>query len=356
MGQQTSRNEGNEKQLEQQREIKYIIDCLNHHKNNVYGVAHSVETQNSYVEELLQNMRRLERREKDGDIIEDDIEDKTDVKIHLKVTKNTRRLLGSIQCQSNSLQESFDALNQCIMDALHQFKQPDLGSSVDQKYSRKWIVYEDSPKQPIRDIREAFMEQAESLRTLQLSESTLSTHNKQLSKDNEFLRSQLQTFKSTIQVQIYYQSRGEMMSKVLDELKLLLASNTGKERNKVQFIDCLDKNDINPDIPLFVLCINASRIGTDVATTLQNLKGCEMENTALLIFHHKNEHALPTQTSNQVLAGPGFKALRGIYDLAFLTGKGMYDCEMNTRAVADIIGFICKVSGETGFNRDAMST
>ena len=72
----------------------------------------------------------------------------------------------------------------------------------------------------------------------------------------------------------------------------------------------------------------------------------EIENTALLIFHHKGEHALPNQTSDRVLTGPEFKTLRGIHDLAFLSDKGIYDCDMNSKGITTIIDFICRVTVE----------
>lgn len=61
---------------------------------------------------------------------------------------------------------------------------------------------------------------------------------------------------------------------------------------------------------------------------------------AVLIFHHKDVHALPKQTSSRVLTGPEFKSLGGIFDVAFLAEKGIYPCDMNTNAAVAIEHFI----------------
>ena len=61
---------------------------------------------------------------------------------------------------------------------------------------------------------------------------------------------------------------------------------------------------------------------------------------AVLIFHHKDVHALPSQASERVLTGPELRNLGGIFDLAFLSGKGMYVCDMNRVNFISLINFI----------------
>jgi hypothetical protein len=64
----------------------------------------------------------------------------------------------------------------------------------------------------------------------------------------------------------------------------------------------------------------------------------ESERTALLIFHHKNIHALPNQPSDRMLTSSEFKQLGCIVGLAFLTGKRIYSCVMNNEALSYIEG------------------
>ena len=61
---------------------------------------------------------------------------------------------------------------------------------------------------------------------------------------------------------------------------------------------------------------------------------------AILVFHHKDVHALPAQTSDRVLFGPEFYSIGGIFDMAFLADKGIYSCEMNDRNIVKVINFI----------------
>lgn len=76
----------------------------------------------------------------------------------------------------------------------------------------------------------------------------------------------------------------------------------------------------------------------------------DLEHCALLIFHHKHEYALPSESSDRILAAPEFKALCGIFDLAFLTEKGIYNCDLNSRAITAIVDFICKSTSSNTSN------
>jgi hypothetical protein len=64
-----------------------------------------------------------------------------------------------------------------------------------------------------------------------------------------------------------------MVSNIIDELRQMLVKQLNVERRKLQFIVCQNKDDVNPELPLFVLCINASRLGADVSSILQDLNG-----------------------------------------------------------------------------------
>jgi hypothetical protein len=61
---------------------------------------------------------------------------------------------------------------------------------------------------------------------------------------------------------------------------------------------------------------------------------------SILIFHHKDVHALPNQASERVLTESKFKDLGGIFDIGFLSGKGIYACDMNRAASIGIERFL----------------
>ncbi|XP_053392928.1 uncharacterized protein LOC128555220 [Mercenaria mercenaria] len=110
---------------------------------------------------------------------------------------------------------------------------------------------------------------------------------------------------------------------------------------KLAFTLCEHLSHIQANLSLLVLCFNISGIATDVTNTLKGIP--QSENTAVLIFHHKDEHALPNQSSDRVLVNPEFKTFGGIFDMAFLAGKGIYSCEMNTNALDGIVKFLTNV-------------
>jgi hypothetical protein len=80
-------------------------------------------------------------------------------------------------------------------------------------------------------------------------------------------------------------------------------------------------------------------------------------NVSVLIFHHKDIHALPNQSSELVLTGPVFKDLGGIFDIAFLSEKGIYDCTMNQESAVGIETFLTEtlVGKDVGYSQTPKS-
>ncbi|XP_060598670.1 girdin-like isoform X2 [Ruditapes philippinarum] len=169
----------------------------------------------------------------------------------------------------------------------------------------------------------------------------LTNENSRLIKENCDLDEELKMYKckKLVKVQLYYQRRGELITTVEEELTRILKQrieSTG--RFEIEFLKCMTASEVVPDLPLLLLCICASRIGTDAANTIQGLR--LTPKVSLLIFHHKDIHALPSQASYQVLTGGEYKTMSGIFDLAFLSGKGIYSCPLNDTSIAKIITFI----------------
>lgn len=95
-----------------------------------------------------------------------------------------------------------------------------------------------------------------------------------------------------------------------------------------------------PDVnfPLLVVCVNVSRIGADAKEALKGIP--KAKDVALLVFHHKEAHALPSQTSDKILTGADFSGLGSIIDLAFLSQRGIYECDMNTVGIERVASFL----------------
>ncbi|XP_045177148.2 nucleoprotein TPR-like [Mercenaria mercenaria] len=190
-------------------------------------------------------------------------------------------------------------------------------------------------------INHANSELKENMESAASTISSLKRSNTRLLEDKNNLKQELEKFKSkrVIQVQIYYTRRGGLITTVEEELICLLKSKMDQEgKLELEFIKRMNATDVNPNMPLLLLCICASRIGTDAANTIQGLN--ITSKMSLLIFHHKDEHALPNQASYQVLTGKEYTMLGGVCDFAFLTGKGIYTCPMNNASIEKIINFI----------------
>ncbi|KAL4237646.1 hypothetical protein ACF0H5_002360 [Mactra antiquata] len=106
--------------------------------------------------------------------------------------------------------------------------------------------------------------------------------------------------------------------------------------------------DIQKGKPLLLVCFNLSRLGTDALQTIKGLKGmADFGSSILLVFYHKDEHALPAQSSARVLVNPEFNSLKGIYDIACVTGRGVYPCDMNAKSKTSIMEFLNSFKNNT---------
>ena len=66
----------------------------------------------------------------------------------------------------------------------------------------------------------------------------------------------------------------------------------------------------------------------------------ESRTFAVVVLHHKELHALPRQPSAKLLIGSDYKHIGAIVDIAYLTTKGIYPCDMNERSLDILANFI----------------
>ncbi|XP_060072717.1 uncharacterized protein LOC132552556 [Ylistrum balloti] len=122
------------------------------------------------------------------------------------------------------------------------------------------------------------------------------------------------------------------------ELSHMLCSHWEALGIEAKVDKCEDPRTHPPSSPLIVLCMNASRLGTDVSNAIHNIR-CD-HSVAVVILHHKEIHALPSQQSEKLLVGGQYRDLGAIVDIAFLKSKGMYPCDMNEHALNKLTTFI----------------
>nr|XP_034323248.1 uncharacterized protein LOC117688820 [Crassostrea gigas] len=185
----------------------------------------------------------------------------------------------------------------------------------------------------------------DTIRKLKKENSELKT--KLREKEDEVANLQYKLNKSTrepVLVYMYASSMNERISNaVRSELQSILSQHVEATRDKkLEIVPLEDPKSVPANKPLIVLCINASRLGTDVEQALQ-LVTCSRSVTVAVI-HHKEYHALPPQASEKLLHSEKIRELYAVVDIAFLTNKGMYACDMNNKSLEKLTNFICEFS------------
>ncbi|KAL3883617.1 hypothetical protein ACJMK2_029862 [Sinanodonta woodiana] len=117
---------------------------------------------------------------------------------------------------------------------------------------------------------------------------------------------------STLAIQLYCAHKTDLTDYVMRELETKLRSQHGMI-SQVQ--RCQNISSIQSCIPLIVICLRSSRLGVDLSVAIAGLP--TGPNTAVLILHHKKQHALPTEPSNAFLKEDEFKNIGIIIDVAF---------------------------------------
>ncbi|XP_062604759.1 uncharacterized protein LOC134266554 isoform X2 [Saccostrea cucullata] len=130
-----------------------------------------------------------------------------------------------------------------------------------------------------------------------------------------------------------------MSSLILDGLMKELSGRLAVEKVDLVRRPFSGSTDLN--CPLLAICVNVSRIGTDAKEVLKGIpKTSNFKDVALLVFHHKEAHALPSQSSDKILTGADFSHLGTIIDFAFLSQRGIYECDMNMMGIERIASFL----------------
>ncbi|XP_060081611.1 myosin-J heavy chain-like [Ylistrum balloti] len=90
-----------------------------------------------------------------------------------------------------------------------------------------------------------------------------------------------------------------------------------------------------------VLCLNMSRVGTNIADTLKGMKADR--DVFVMVLHHTSKENLSslTPTSHRV-TGSEIRQLGGIFDMAFSGDGGLYECDLNNSAVEKIASILRK--------------
>ncbi|XP_053389417.1 interaptin-like isoform X2 [Mercenaria mercenaria] len=283
------------------------------------------QTQENEIKELKENQRALKQ------LLEISKRKETDfVKEKKEILSENKNL--------NDLNEQKDEENEKLRNSISSL-QTDI-DNLKSKYLDEWKA----EKETLVERTEEKDEQIETLqnKVVELTEN-VETERKtadDLRKEYEKVKEELENIKckKVLQVQLFYQRRGGLISEVEENLKEVLKMRLEDGKTELNFISCHSSSDISPDLPTLLIAICASRLGTDAANAIQGLS--LHKKILLLIFHHKDVHALPSQASERVLTGQEFKSIGGIYDMAFLSQRGIYSCDLNEKSVTTVVSFL----------------
>ncbi|XP_061174088.1 centrosomal protein of 162 kDa-like [Saccostrea echinata] len=218
----------------------------------------------------------------------------------------------------------------------------DLKRSYDELLREK--NYVDSERKRFQSDKEQLEKEVRRWKEKDRERVTLQHQNGELEREVQRLKYRLEEAmrKKPVQIYIYAPSMNEKISTaVRSELQIILMGHLEATRGRqLEIVYTSDAKSVSSNKPLIVLCINASRLGTDVEQALQQVN-CS-KSVTVAVIHHKELHALPPQTSEKLLYGDKFRDLYAIVDIAFLTSKGMYTCDMNNRALERLTEFICQ--------------
>ncbi|XP_021378779.1 intracellular protein transport protein USO1-like isoform X1 [Mizuhopecten yessoensis] len=117
--------------------------------------------------------------------------------------------------------------------------------------------------------------------------------------------------------------------------------------------DRLDRNNINLTIQFsqtpsevtswlqIVLCLNMSRVGTNILDSVKGIKG--ERDVFVLVLHHTSKNNLSSLTpTNHRVTGSELRQLGGILDIAFCSDSGLYECDVNSNTFDKIASVLTK--------------
>ncbi|KAL4237647.1 hypothetical protein ACF0H5_002361 [Mactra antiquata] len=138
----------------------------------------------------------------------------------------------------------------------------------------------------------------------------------------------------TIDVQVFSNTTGSFAP---DAVNALVSDFNSKSSVKLKHSMEYDIEKLESDKLLFILCVNSSRLGTDVKSAISKLSG--MRKAVLLIYPFE-KHALPCNRSSQILTELDLNKVEGMFDFAYTKDKGFYECDMNSHCLNELKDYL----------------
>ncbi|XP_076099877.1 uncharacterized protein LOC143069230 [Mytilus galloprovincialis] len=252
-----------------------------------------------------------------------------------KKLQEAKKTIETLEKQSDKKERNYLKTIQDLENKLSE-------SSVDPKIEEGcFIGHHKNLEDQIKHLTIENQDHRDRIDTLERKCLRLQELNSKLEQEKNTLKQQIDSWvakkHSTVHIQMYAAVNKELCDKMMTELENMLS--TQFELNN-SIIEIEKYKDPPPDsrVPLIVICINASRLGTDVNQALSHVN--RSRTIAVVVLHHKEYHALPRQPSEKMLIGSDYKHIGAIVDIAYLTTKGVYPCDMNEKSLDRLVNFI----------------
>ncbi|XP_060082946.1 CAP-Gly domain-containing linker protein 1-like [Ylistrum balloti] len=133
-----------------------------------------------------------------------------------------------------------------------------------------------------------------------------------------------------------------MIDLVSKELTKRLQKCLEKERIDIDIKLCQTRDDV-PHVPLFVLCLNMSRVGTNIREAIEGIKP-NRDVYALVLHNTVKENLLLLTPTGHRVTGQDLRQLGGIIDMALTSDSGLYECDLNETAVDKMAAILKRYS------------
>ncbi|XP_052058578.1 sodium channel and clathrin linker 1-like isoform X2 [Mytilus californianus] len=279
--------------------------------------------------EILETKKKLQNAEQDIEILKrqkDDTKKKLqnaeqDIEILKRQKDDTERdYLETIQELENKLPESSV---DCIIDH--------------HKHLEDQVKHLTTENSELRDQVDTLIKEKMSL------QENISSLEQEKNAFKQQIDSWIAKKHSTVHIQMYAAVNRELCEKMMNELEDMLRTQFEINQTIIE-VDKYKNPPPDSRDPLIVICINASRLGTDVIQAISQVNRSRTQ--AVVVLHHKEYHALPRQPSEKLLIGSDYKHIGAIVDIAYLTTRGIYTCDMNEKSLDKLVNFI-KVNSQS---------
>ncbi|OWF38233.1 hypothetical protein KP79_PYT10608 [Mizuhopecten yessoensis] len=224
------------------------------------------------------------------------------------------------------------------------------GKLQDEKYSLKETIdsRDEELQKSRRDNENLKLEQIELIGSLQDEKRSLKEKLGGTVDELNSRKSQLEVLLKAKRKQIVmglWKERSGMGKTMVDiitkELIRSVGGQLGRDNIDLTIRPCKTTSDIS-GAPLLVLCLNMSRIGTNIQDAIEGIQA-DRTNVFVLVLHHTNKDNLSSLTPTSLrVTGSELRKLGGIIDMAFSSDSGLYECDLNNNAAEKITSIMRK--------------